>query len=47
LTAARGLDATHLFDKGWNVLRHQIFDNQKRLGVIPQDAKLTQATGIK
>ena len=31
----------HLFDKGWNELRHQIFANQKRLGVIPQDAKLT------
>ena len=31
----------HLFDNGWNALRDQIFDNQKRLGVIPQDAKLT------
>jgi arylsulfatase A-like enzyme len=31
----------HLFDKGWNDLRQQIFANQKRLGVIPQDAKLT------
>jgi arylsulfatase A-like enzyme len=31
----------HLFDKGWNSLREQIFVNQKRLGVIPQDAKLT------
>jgi len=31
----------HLFDKGWNVLREQIFENQKRLGVIPQNAKLT------
>ena len=31
----------HLFDKGWNVLRDTIFANQKRLGVIPQDAKLT------
>jgi arylsulfatase A-like enzyme len=31
----------HLFDKGWNDLRDQIFANQKRLGVIPQDAKLT------
>jgi arylsulfatase len=31
----------HLFDKGWNSLRDQIFANQKRLGVIPQDAKLT------
>jgi arylsulfatase len=31
----------HLFDKGWNTLRDQIFANQKKLGVIPQDAKLT------
>jgi len=31
----------HLFDKGWNELRNQIFANQKRLGVIPADAKLT------
>ena len=31
----------HLFDQGWNDLRDQIFANQKKLGVIPQDAKLT------
>jgi len=31
----------HLFDQGWNALRDEIFANQKRLGVIPQDAKLT------
>ncbi len=31
----------HLFDKGWNVLREQIFANQKRLGVIPPEAKMT------
>ena len=31
----------HLFDNGWNALREQIFANQKRLGVIPQDAQLT------
>jgi len=30
-----------LFDQGWNKLREQIFENQKKLGVIPQDAKLT------
>ena len=30
----------HLFDGGWNELRKTIFANQKRLGVIPQDAKL-------
>ena len=29
------------FDAGWNVVREQIFANQKRLGVIPADAKLT------
>jgi arylsulfatase A-like enzyme len=29
------------FDMGWNVLREQIFANQKRLGVIPENAKLT------
>lgn len=31
----------HLFDQGWNKLRDTIFENQKRLGVIPQNAKLT------
>ena len=31
----------HLFDKGWDDLRAQIFANEKRLGVIPQDAKMT------
>jgi len=31
----------HLFDKGWNDLRDQIFANQKKLGVIPQTAQLT------
>lgn len=31
----------HLFDKGWNALRDQIFENQKKLGVIPQNAKMT------
>jgi arylsulfatase len=31
----------HLFDQGWNALREQIFANQKKLGVIPQDAKMT------
>jgi arylsulfatase A-like enzyme len=29
------------FDMGWNVMRDQIFANQKRLGVIPENAKLT------
>ena len=31
----------HLFDKGWNSLREQIFANQQKLGVLPADAKLT------
>ncbi len=31
----------HLFDGGWNKLRETIFANQKKLGVIPPDAKLT------
>ncbi len=31
----------HLFDQGWNKLRDTIFANQKKLGVIPQDAKMT------
>jgi arylsulfatase len=31
----------HLFDDGWNALRDKIFANQKRLGVIAHDAKLT------
>jgi arylsulfatase len=30
-----------LFDEGWNQIRERIFANQKKLGVIPQDAKLT------
>jgi arylsulfatase A-like enzyme len=29
------------FDMGWNAMREQIFANQKRLGVVPADAKLT------
>ena len=35
------ISALHLFDDGWNKLRETIFANQKRLGVIPPDAKLT------
>ena len=30
----------HLFDEGWNKVREQIFENQKRLGVIPADTQL-------
>lgn len=29
------------FDEGWDVLRRRIFDNQKRLGVIAPDARLS------
>jgi arylsulfatase len=31
----------HLFDQGYEAVRQQIFANQKKLGVIPQDAQLT------
>ncbi|MGE0053430.1 MAG: arylsulfatase [Hyphomicrobium sp.] len=31
----------HLFDDGYNKLRERIFENQKRLGVVAKDAKLT------
>lgn len=30
----------HLFDKGYNKVREKIFENQKKLGVIPKDSKL-------
>jgi len=30
----------HLFDEGYNKLREQMFENQKKLGVIPQDTQL-------
>jgi arylsulfatase A-like enzyme len=30
------------FDMGWNAMREEIFANQKRLGVIPESAKLTE-----
>jgi arylsulfatase len=32
----------HLFDDGWNKLRETIFANQKRLGIMPADAQLTE-----
>jgi len=35
------ISAMHLFDGGWNKLRETIFANQKKLGVIPPDTKLT------
>jgi len=30
------------FDMGWNAMREEIFANQKKLGVIPDNAKLTE-----
>jgi len=30
----------HLFDEGWNKVRERIFENQKRLGVIPKDTQM-------
>src|SRR3974390_1835200 len=35
------ISAMHLFDQGWNKLRETIFESQKRLGVVPQNARLT------
>jgi arylsulfatase A-like enzyme len=35
------IGAMHLFDDGYQKLRERIFENQKRLGVIPKDTKLT------
>jgi arylsulfatase A-like enzyme len=35
------ISAMHLFDKGWNKLREDIFANQQRLGVIPPGTQLT------
>ena len=31
----------HLFDDGWNKVRETIFANQKRLGIMPENAQLT------
>ena len=35
------IHAMHLFDDGYNKLRERIFENQKRLGVISKDSRLT------
>ena len=35
----------HLFDEGYEAVRQKIFANQKKLGVIPQDAQLTAWPG--
>jgi len=32
--------AMHLFDDGWNKVRERIFENQKKLGVIPSDTQM-------
>jgi arylsulfatase len=34
------ISSMHLFDEGWEKVRETIFANQKRLGVIPANAKL-------
>jgi arylsulfatase A-like enzyme len=34
------IHAMHLFDDGWEKLRETIFENQKKLGVIPADTQL-------
>jgi arylsulfatase len=31
----------HLFDEGWEKVREKIFANQKKLGIMPENAKLT------
>jgi len=36
------ISAMHLFDGGWNKLRETTFANQKRLGIMPPNAKLTE-----
>ncbi len=35
------IHAMHLFDDGYQKLRERIFENQKKLGVIPADSQLT------
>ena len=35
------ISAMHLFDEGFEAVRERIFENQKKLGVIPPDAQLT------
>ena len=35
------IQAMKLFDDGYEKLRERIYENQKRLGVIPKDLKLT------
>jgi arylsulfatase A-like enzyme len=35
------IHAMHLFDDGYEKLRERIFENQKKLGLVPKDASLT------
>ena len=35
------ISAMHLFDNGWNKLQETIFENQKKMGLFPADAKIT------
>jgi arylsulfatase len=34
------------FDQGWDKLREEVFERQKKLGVVPQDAELTPRPDI-
>ncbi|WP_424990059.1 arylsulfatase [Fluviibacterium sp. S390] len=36
------IEAMHLFDDGYQALRETIFENQKKMGLVPQDATLTE-----
>ncbi len=36
------ISAMHLFDDGWNKMRETIFANQKKLGIMPENAVLTE-----
>lgn len=35
------ISAMHLFDDGYEALRQRIFENQKKMGLVPQDARLS------
>lgn len=35
------IEAMNLFDDGWNELQKTIFENQKKMGYFPEDAKIT------
>ncbi len=40
------IEGMKLFDDGWENMRGRIFDNQKRLGVIPANSQLTPWPGV-